>query len=146
MTYLPLAPDVQDALDAALLAALPADTPRSIGYPVGGYQAPDHVVIAAGFDDEITREISGGAQRDEAGTVLVHVIKTLTTEDVLEVRDGARVLAGYVESAISADPTLGGAVKRSRVARHTGREAFPDEGTRQFGIELAIEYTGTVPR
>lgn len=146
MAFTPQAPDAQDALKAVLAAELAEGTPLGIGYPVGGYQAPDHVVIKAGFDAENTREISGGAQRDESGEIAVDVVKTLSTEDVAEVRDGARELAEIVERVLSADPTLGGVVKRARVVRHVGREAIPNERTRQYGIELVIEYTATVRR
>jgi len=142
MAFSLLAPAVQDALATAIAAQLPAGVPCSLGYPAGGPQA-EHVWIAGDFDAELPRYVSGGGARDELASLMVRILVTQRATDYEPVRDRALVLAGAVEAALGADPTLGGLVVFARIVRGQADEAIPEATTRAVGLTLTIRYQGT---
>lgn len=145
MAFRNLAAAIQDHLATTIAAELPADVPCSAGYPAGGVTA-EAVWIAGDLSATYPGAISGGAQRDEAGTVTVRVLVKMTGADYGPARDRALELAGAVEDAISGDPTLGGIVAEAHVSSATGQEAVPDERSREYGVSLVVSYTATVSR
>lgn len=113
----------------------------SLGYPVRG-PARRQIWICTDIDAEYSRYASGGATRNESGTLLVRCLVTVASAEAIDPRDGALVLVGYVEEALATYPTLSGTVDFARASRLKGQEALPEERQRQYGAELTISYSG----
>ena len=137
---------VQDAMATAIAtqqAAIGDVTPLSVGYPAGGLLAA-HIWIAGEFNVTMPQRVSGGLQRDEEGEIEVRVSVVWSAADMVTARNRALAIAAIVENAVSVDPTLGGVVQEAHVANVSGREAAPDEHSRQYGLLLRVAYQTTV--
>jgi hypothetical protein len=145
MGFRTLAPQIQLALQDAVTALLPPGVRCDLGYPVGGLEE-DHVYVGGAFDVRVVRQTSGGGQRGEELDINVRTICSRSTEDFLEVQSGALALAGDVEDAVSADPTLGGICDNAYVSAIEGSEALPDEATRQYLVVVTVTCEGSVVR
>lgn len=143
MGFRTLVKEAQDQLKTQIEAQTPTGVPVSLGYPAGGVQAPAHIIIEGGVQITLPYVISGGALRDENTALQVQCIVTVTTDQYTVARDAALVLAGYVEDAVTADPTLNGLVAYAGVTAIELRESVPDESTRQVSARLTISYDGT---
>ena len=130
-------PAVQDALKTAIDAQVTGGVPVSLGYPAGGAQKR-HIWISGEPTAEIEYRVSGLVQRDEAVTVDVYCVASISTGSYAVARDAAVTLARFVEAAVAADHTLGGVGKLARVERVKFDEAIPGDTTRQVGVTVTV--------
>lgn len=131
-----------DGLKAAVaarpaLAAVAVD----VGYPAGG-AAEEQVWVSGQVDDwsatpETTSTPAGLGSRDERFTLVVRVFVHRSEADYPPCRDRALALAGEVEAAVAAEPTLGGAVALAYPAGGRMDEAVRDDG-RDVGVEVLV--------
>lgn len=140
--FVPAAPAVQDALVAAIAAAVEDGTEVSLGYPTGGLAA-EQIWVVGDCDVQVSLEVSGYEQRQEDGALEVRVAVLLSEVEFAPARDRAFALYRLVESVLAADRTLGGIVDRCSVSAYKGQEAIPDEHQRQYGITVTVTWAGT---
>jgi hypothetical protein len=136
------APSVQDALAVEIAKQIEDKTPCDVGYPARGLR-PKHIWISATFDARLPRRISGGKQRDEETDIYVRCVAKVTGTSYAAARDAAATLAGYVEDAVTADPTLGGVVKEAHISAVEGQEAIPEKTAREVGFSVTVSYQAT---
>lgn len=142
MAFRIIAGDVQDAVSAAVTAAVDATSPRdpvpvSVGFPDD--LRAEHIWVDGSFEADFPRYISGGSLRDEQATLPVRIRVAVAKGSMPEVRDRTLQLAGYVESGLADDPTLGGLVSFARIVRAEGQYGLVD-GMREYGLTLSVAY------
>ena len=130
--------ELHTALLAAIVAQAPAGTAISDGWPAGAPQ--DAQLWLAGDVEvaEIEYEVTGLLQHVEQLVVEARIVYRTATDTHDDVAAGAMALSGYVEAAVHNDPTLGGACRFARIAKISGKEAVPDDKTREMGLTVTV--------
>jgi len=143
MGFRSFAPEAQQRLRDAIAERLPGGVRCDIGYPAGGLDA-DHVYIGAAFDVRVNLELSGGRVRGEEVDITARCIATRHTDDLADPQEAALELAGCVEDAVQATPTLAGLCDFAYVSGIETGENFQSESERQYLVVVIITCSGSV--